>query len=328
VSSIVFPKSDFKAINWANSLDRNNVGVKFYDFIRPSNILKTISSIKSGDVFVVRYLNDSKSVLNECLKCLCFIWFCFICKISGGRVWWFCHNIDKETQIFHPILNKSKRWFCEKISERIVVMDPLLEKYAKEIFPSKTVNSICFGSSNRITNFGEKYHLDKLISALKKSKQWRDASIRLLCVTSAQEKNKSIQVIEKLVNSHQCSGLIVYDGDIKDNLLEKLQDSFVIINERCDVSLKYWGDFDYVVKASDDLSMNFSLYNACTQEIPVITIDKGVLPSFIRFYGLGSLINNDGSISKFLSSAGYKKFLNERSWDIASDKMASWLNLY
>src|SRR5690606_14019778 len=96
---------------------------------------------------IIRYLNDYPSFLKTILRTFSEFFLIGICKIANIKVFWICHNVDRESTQHFPKISELRRNIIAFYSLRIFVMDTLLVEFAKHTFPKHRdkIDYISFG---------------------------------------------------------------------------------------------------------------------------------------------------------------------------------------
>ena len=85
------------------------------------------------------------------------------------------------------------------------------EKYIRR---KERIVPLCFGEFSTITNFGSKSANQQKIDTWMQSNEFSKFENRIICVTSSQPKNKSVNLFKKVLQNNNCVGLLIYDGDL------------------------------------------------------------------------------------------------------------------
>ena len=326
-SRIYFPNADMKYHYWATELRSLGIDTEIMKYYSVSSLLKIILLPKHHNTyFVIRYLNDSRGIIKTMLQVSFLFLLCLILRMRGFKIWWFCHNVDRETYVWHRHLNQMKRQIAFAFCEKIFVMDPLLVEPAKNIFGvKKRIVPLCFGEFATITNFGSKSANQQKIDTWMQSNEFYKFENRIICVTSSQPKNKSVNLFKKLLQNNNCVGLLIYDGDLLpyDNLQQS--DKLLIVNEKHDISSDIFAQFTHLIKCSHDLSINLSAYAAASSNLIIVSDGYGFLGDLIRNGDVVGEICKDGKLERMQKERNFNKFLNDRSWRKAAEKIKTEL---
>lgn len=297
---IYFPTADRKYEYWAKELIQLDIQTKILNLYSIKSLVYLFSMTKERDrYFVIRYLNDSPSRFKTVLQLFFITVFCICVKSRGFKIWWFCHNIDAETYVWYPTINACKRKIVKLFCDKIFVMDRYLVEPAREILGvGKRIVSICFGEFSRITKFGSKLSNENKLRDFINSDSFKLSKVKVICVTSHQPKNKSVQLFKKVMNQNECVGVLIYDGklDIRDYTDDEKK--LLIINEKHDVPKSILDEFTHMVKCSHDLSMNLSIYAASSSGLILVSDGSGVLKNLICDKILVGEISDDGRLQE------------------------------
>src|SRR5690554_4195927 len=155
---VIFQHNDKKF--WCLKQELNKIGIEStaivgHPIFAPFFILKQIINRKKVKVYVFRYINDSESFILAIIRWLSELFKIAICKIFGIKIWWLCHNVDKETTSYHPKITNLRRKNIVKYATRIFTTNKMLIPVAQQYFPDKFIDSLSLGyiegsTSNKI----------------------------------------------------------------------------------------------------------------------------------------------------------------------------------
>jgi glycosyltransferase involved in cell wall biosynthesis len=307
-------------------------------------IIFSIKNCKPNGI-IVRYLNDSNNLVRSCILFMSLLLTIGLAVILRVRIFWFLHNIDKESEEHFPLMIKVQRKLVGDLSYVIFVMDPLLIKIAKHKYPKwqNKFDYISFGA--RATYSGLKTNDEflnhKFIDFVANNSE--DKVFIGFCPTAPSEKcvhlNYARSLVEHASNNGITIKLIVF-GDLKNFLQENPQlakdlthkqiyllDRFIEYNPG--ELAKY---FDFYWRSLSDESISYTLYEAATIAKPIISMDIGFVGKAVEYYKLGFTINlNFTDLSsafcklKSWDRGAAQLFLESHSWENAGRRISMHL---
>lgn len=346
---ILFHGDDFKSRIWGEELKKRfNYEVVEREsqslFSHLKIILLGFFNNRRIHVFLFRYLNDCASLYESSLHLIRDILIVALCKILQVKIFWILHNIDRETQQYHPILTGIKRKIIYLASKKVFVTDPNLVEVATEYgIEKEKIDWICFGKPPREAPDQKNIDLKKKIIAFKKQLQNHvNSTVYLgLCVSRPARKKlhylkaPAIVGMSKIINQG-CVGLIMIgkfpEGRNFDRAKRKAEKSpyILLIEDSFPVNEPLISnEIDFFYRSLNDQSVAYTLYVATDVKKPVITHREGALPILIEKEQLGFTIDENeedvpDSIIRSIHSwkkEGAEKFLKIRSWKVAAERL-------
>lgn len=301
-------------------------------------LLKEIIFLKKPDAVIFRYFNDHVNLIRSVLLAFNVFFTLCLCKVFKVKVFWFLHNINKETHEYYPNIIKAQRCLVGRHSSVIFVTDPLLIPVAKRYYPewSSKFDFITFGAPN--LSFSAQDTTDKevidLLKALKSKK--RDNSFLLFCPTGAGDKYTHLHKATLLVNEAEKLGLdykVVILGDLKGYLNQNPELAASLFSND---SITVFDDFryykaediepyvDFYWRSLNDESVSFTLYEAASIKKPILTLNEGFMATAIDRYEMGTVLSLDmsnlaeahASLLTWKSSKA-SEFFDSHSWSIS-----------
>ena len=346
---IIFNNNDFKYKNWSKALAEVGcetiTNKKIYPYILVL-LFQHIIKGKTINAYVFRYLNDRKSFFKTLINFLTDIFIILICKLKKIKIVWIAHNLNKESQVYHKLLNFLRRRVIILFSNKILVTDPLLINFIEENnLDKKKIDWLCFGKPiKQKINLKNENLLKKIINyknSLKKEFK-NDNLILGLCVTSSLPKFYHFLYLNKLINnlnkySNKQFSLILIGKFPKGKKFSLEKDkikknkNILHLDENFNVNEDYIkSEIDFIYRSVNDFSVSFSVYVSAFIGKPIITDNIGFLPYMIKKYKLGYIIpenkNNFKSFAEKIKnwdSTYAQLFLSKRSWKIAAKKLIS-----
>jgi len=323
---ILIQKDDFKSRNWA--LEINKIGVikmlplNGSALYTPFTLLKYIVRSKKPNALILRYLNDYKSFSKSIIRFFTDTFSILLVQIFNIRLYWICHNIDKESTSFYPRLTEIRRSLLKKYSIKIFVTDDLLvhhaERYLKK--PREHIVPICFGEKKQIGK--DDIWIDKL-KLLKDENKTTGLWIGSIC-------KKNIKGLEDIIEwcemvSHNLQFIVIgpnyLDNDF--TLIEQLKkhEAIIFIEQYLDLSPSRWNEIaDFIYKVYDDISVPHSVYSCASSKLPFVTKKDTFLGEMIEFYKIGFTIDSFYDISQNLNSWEENHEFN-KSWKLAAERI-------
>jgi len=263
--------------------------------------------LKGGVVgYVFRYLNDYKSLLKTLTRFMAELLTIALCLLLKIKIFWICHNVDKESIKFFPDISRLRRSILAKVAQRIFVTDKLLVPHANFQFPhyKNKIFAVSFGVVHKNVQIlsNEERTAIEFIKKIKESQ--KDVMVFLCTGTPESEKSKHFDFLCSLIANSSATRLIaIVSGHFKGT--KRGEDLFnqykicpnILVYENytvfsCEFILKY---VDFYFRGYDDFSVPYSAYEAITFKKPLLALNMGFLPEFIEKYNLGCTLKSDFS---------------------------------
>lgn len=322
---VLFQKDDSKFRAWQHSLKRlgaSSQAVKGSAINSPYVLFKYIVSANKPEVFVFRYLNDYDSAFKSYIRLISEILTVLLCKLFGIRIWWICHNIDKETQSHHHALSRFRRNLIKMVSEYIFATHHLLVPHAVKILGVSNVKSISLGylEENVYDTLTKE---DEVNIALKK---WLDErrnqqSKFIFVVGTSAHKVLHFKYVNALVNQlNQEDNLNTWYALVVGEKVESNEHIYNIGSKYLVPSIIIEEYMDYYYRVIDDLSVSYTVYEAAWNKKPILTEMTGFLPEMVSEFNLGYVIDRK-KIKEFIEELkmdqvfGFNLFLKNNNWD-------------
>lgn len=333
---IIFQKEDQKFKCLKEALLRYNIystAISGSPIKAPLILLRYRFGKRIKIVYVFRYLNDYPNFFKSFLRMSSEVLIILIAKIFNIKLWWLCHNVNKETVSNFPKLTDLRRRIIVDNVDYIFTTNELLIPYAKKVFHKDNIDSISLGFINK--PLYENLIIDNNIN-MELTKWLKDhvcpKTKLIFCAGSNAQKVLHFDLIQsllKVLNTNDSSfywKAIVVGHSIKHNT-----DIFNIpIKYLVDSNLirKY---VNYYYRVIDDFSISYTLFESCYYEKPLITENYGFLPDVINFYNIGFIIcrTDIQSFLKFIdipNNFGFKRFLKYNNWDLTAEKIEYYYN--
>ncbi|MFK3862207.1 hypothetical protein [Pseudoalteromonas rhizosphaerae] len=257
---------------------------------------------------------------------------------------WILHNLDRDSFVKYPKINKLRRLLIAKFCKKIFVTDEVIKKeILKGVIPfdfkKNKLVAISFGENlkTKVSDFD--YDVKSIISQLKEGCD----DLRIgLCATAYSEKCFHIWELEKLLNIINYERKTVHvifickipREDLKDAYFQRLaaRTDLTFLPHGGEVNEYYLSEYiDFIYRALSDVSVPMSIYNACSAKLPILTHPVGVSKCLIEDTGIGFCIDleRNPDINLFFSfldtwdCRSSKHFLAIRNWR-SSSKALFW----
>lgn len=286
------------------------------------------------DFFVFRYLNDYQSLTRTICRSLSELAVVLFCRMFSIKIFWICHNVDKESVSFFPKITKLRRALLSKVSKKIFVTSELLIKDASQTLRNKHIDNISFGLIEKKEN---KVSYQNNFSSFNP-----DADLRILILGAPVAKSKHFDLITDLIERCRCLDISIsvfiageFDKSERSNNLKlkysdfpeiDLVETYVGLTKSCIMD-----NFNYYFRVYDDLSVPYTLYESCSYYIPTISLDGCFTARLISHYGIGYVLDKDMTnveilLDDIVSVEKYHRFLKENNWRSLSSKIKESLS--
>ncbi|SEO98088.1 hypothetical protein [Aquisalimonas asiatica] len=318
----------------------------WFHFMRPGGA-------SGGDVAVIRYLNDHPSLVVSLLKPVGDILTVTVFKLRRVRVFWLCHNLDRETEKYWPLVSRFRRRIWERVSERILVTDPLLMDAANTVFyrVRHKVAPITLGLLPKDKRFNRKEAEREAREFLRSggvTEDGRRRTLNILCAGVSGKKYLHFDLLPQLERGLREAGweprILVVTRFQKGGVWSRGKDysgfiewcdraeSVLLLRDYIDIDEQEWADdIDLVWRSMSDWSFAFTLLNASAAGIPILSYQSGAMGLIVEKAGLGASISwdfcdLDEKVKAALAvpETNFQVFLEKRSWDNAARVLMSF----
>lgn len=257
------------------------------------------------DAILFRYINDRPGVMRTFIRALQETALIHLAKLRRVRILWIAHNVDEESAVFHPTINRHRRNTVARAASRVFVTERHLVPYAELLIPHlrKTTLGIC--------SFGPVYDLSKEDYGRRKkiasTSQLPKSPYSIHIVSANNWLPKKLDEIDVLLRlsyaaakRHQKLGFIVAGPQVT-SIRESDPTLYATLNSRHNVILiEGWiplselvrqRQCDFVLKSYRDLSLPLGFLDACSLRIPVISAQSTFLADLISEYGVGVVVD-------------------------------------
>lgn len=357
---ILIQHDDFKSKAWRVAAVENNYGQLichsgsplFFPFIYLQKILfKT-----KPDALVFRYIGDYKSMFLTIIRLFSEVFTIGVAKLHKSKILWICHNVDKETHLYYPLINKLRRKLIKNSAKKIFVLDSLLINHAQTILKvnKHKLDDLCFGNADIFKSEAQKDAGD-LAYFDKKYRKWiwlNNAETKVKYVglwigAPAEKLYSGLKALSVFFNRHKTQeplfGFVII-GKIGDwlqkrdsALFKEIQKNprILFINKHLAIEADVWHNFaDFVWKPCNDLSVNMTAYNAALNKLPIIGMPATFFGTFIEHYKIGFTIDPETtSWNDFVKKIKQynpecaDRFLENKTWGHGAKKMFDSLDI-
>lgn len=342
---ILMQSNDLKTKEWGDVAEKLGVMIlplpESPIFI-PFSLLKLIITMNKPYGLVLRYLNDYPSLFKTLIRCLSELLSVLICKTFRVKIVWICHNVDRETHCYYPVLSRVRRQIIGRASKSILVMDPKLVRHAQKVFPSfaDKIDYTTFGPARNLgRNPDMDRHTEGIISFINTHREGTEEKTYVgLSVGHASTKTTHFQATRDLLkkaNELALNIIIVIVGPVGEYLSKEdpetlnflkqdpriyLVDDYVKVDET-----RLSAVVDFYWRGYNDLSVPLTIYNAMTVEVPMLVQAHGFLSEAVKKYSLGAVVSNDFidldkaiSIVENWPKRNAKSFVRNHTWELGS----------
>lgn len=299
------------------------------------------------DALLVRYLN-SPTPLPRALS-----WWLFTsatvvaARMAGVKVLWLVHNVDRETIQPYAALTRSLRWIVSRMSSSVLVTDPLLVDVAKSLLPAVRckLDWITFGerttSLDRLLDDIEDDETDEVVALAQQVRQQHPGALIGFCPTSAGDKFVHLRLAPDLVTAcfeAGCPVHLLIVGPLEDYLRSNgaplanavANGNIHLVPRRIRYDpRRVGGHVDFYWRSLSDQSVSYTLYEAASVGLPVLTMKCGFLGTAVPAYRLGACLEMDFSnLRECLERLrGWQRenasvFLRTHSWSVAAARLS------
>lgn len=315
MKKILIQKDDIKARLWAKEAERLGLGELYpcpgSPMGLPFHFLKLILRDRKFSGVCFRYLNDYPSYLKSLVRLFTDFLTVVLAITFRKDVYWICHNVDKETNEFHPGLVALRRTVLKKVAQKIFVTDELLLQPAEKLLDVcvHRLRVITFGLESALDN-NDSSRLSEIQAinnwVLNKKREDREARVGLWIGTLEEKKlvglRKALELAQEAV-AGDGSLYFVIVGPINawlaknaPQLLVQLQScpNILFVGVALDVPASTWGElFDFIWKPLDDLSVSLTAFNSATARVPLFCEAGTFMGKYVEHYQIGYAVAFD-----------------------------------
>lgn len=303
---------------------------------------------RAPNALLVRYLNSPRCMLHAMSWWAITIATLLVARMAGIKLLWLLHNVDRETIQPYGVLTQSLRRLLGSLSSVILVTDPLLVDTARKHLPGSVhskIDYITYGqrraSLDRLLYDVQDDETDLLTELIARIRQQEPHALIGFCPTSAGEKFTHLTHSATLARVGDTIGVKIHiivvgpiDQYLRMNRALALELSSCanihLISRRLNYDPSRVGPcLDFYWRSLSDQSVSYTLYEAASVRVPVLTMDCGFMATAVPFYRLGACLQLDFSNAsqalteiRYWDPCGADEFLRTHSWSIAASKLA------
>lgn len=340
---ILMYSADEKLRSWAEASRPSGVeiiGFRRSPILSPFVIVWHVLTRGRPRGIVFRYLNDYPSLVKTVLRLISEWMVVCLCRLLRIPLAWICHNVDRETLMYHPKITELRRMMIGKAARKIFVTDPGLLVHAKRFLTEfeQKLDYVTFGqpSIKRVQTM-EPDLWERLLDFVGRPSTRRIAGTKTLVglsVGHASDKTVHYEQTTRLLDAAEVLGYeirLIIIGPIrtyleknKPAILRRLRedprifliDKYVLIDEN-----QLAPHVDFYWRAYRDYSVPYGLYHAAKVKKPILAYGDGFLSEAVTQYSLGAVIREDYSnLDQALNSliqwdeAAACQFLETHTW--------------
>lgn len=348
---------DYKASQWAHHCAVMGCRVKPVASVEDA-LSEVVGALRRGrtcPAVMFRYLNDSPLLRRAVWKVAADLLLVGIVRSRGGKVYWLCHNVDRETREHFPRLTAIRRAVIGRASSVIFVTDPLLVEPARSILPkrySHKLRWLCFGS---FESWGERESFGSMTEPVVReaverfSRQMRQeaksagaACLIGLCLGRAGDKYLHFDYAVDLLRAargtrYHVALIVALDASRATNsrqlaairALRREPNALVFERSIGFHESEMAGWYDFIWRGVADWSTPITVYGAAAVGKPILALNTGFLAKLVDHYRLGITVTPDwAELETALDALSVWRggdsgqFLQERGWDIGAEQLA------
>lgn len=305
-SQVFMQGRDFKAEEWAQYIE---APVKHFTTIR--DMISMFLTSASGDILIYRYQNNPRR-LSAALAVLVVIALQIMkARLTRQRVVWICHNVDRETQPFHPWIQQLRRKALFISAEAVFVMDPAFVSYCDRADAIPISFGRKRGGSTSLQNL-------RAIDALAQSVD------RVILIASQDGgKYKAFERIPEIHARFAELGFtiaFVTAGMAEDRSFSpELEDIVLRIFEPNICERDLAGRVNYIYRENADISVPYSIYAAATAGIPILTRSDNILAEIVERERIGTTMERIETLKN--EDYDFDGFLERHHWCSLRDQL-------
>lgn len=347
MKKVIIQKNDVKSVKWAEAA--KEFGIELLP--QPGSQIKAPLyflqvSLRHGLPvgYVVRYLNNYDSLTKTILRLSSEILLIALCSLFKVKIFWICHNVDKETSAQYTCISRLRRMMFAAVSKRIFVTDQHLVSHAKDQFTTHAhkIRAISFGAIMPNSQF-HNHRQNQAVSFIEtKKREAAESQKKLLvtfCVGSPDRKALHFDYMEALIAAGGKIGLEIV-SIVAGEFLESERGKQILKRYKahpniwvCDRFTRFSSEFileqvDFYWRGYDDWSVPYTVYEAATLGKPTLALESGFLPHLVRKSKIGSVVSvsdlDAGAFPESLlavSCSSFENFLAHRKWGVLSQNI-------
>lgn len=290
---------DLKAEKWARHFP---TPVRNFTTVR--EMFSVLIASRRGDVVIFRYQNNPPRFLAAVAVFLIITAQVLKGKTFGQKIVWICHNVDRETQPCHPVIQKLRRKLLFRFADAVFVLDPAFVAYCER---SDAV-PISFGPKE-----GGSISSDNLRRVEKLAKQ-----VDRIVLIAGQDGGK-YRSFDRIPEIHSrfaelgfTTGFVTAGMAPSQAFVPEIEQHLVRIDEKNIRESRLSHVIDYIYRENSDVSIPYSIYAAATAGIPVLTRRGSILEEIVNRERIGAALDDFAELSK--EACDFEGFLRRHSW--------------
>ncbi len=334
---VIFQHNDTKFLFLKSELLKIGIeseAVNGHPIFAPFFLVQELLRGKKVGIYVFRYINDSESTILAIGRYFSDLLQIFLCRIFRIKIWWLCHNVDRETAVFHPMITRLRRRNIIKYSERIFTTNSLLIPTAQHYFPEKFVDSLSLGFIEGVISerIERNDSIDREIVRWMESNNTSNTKF-IFCIGSPADKSLHFQLINKFIEnvnridtSRKWFAIVVGDRVRESPFIYNVPYRHFVNPE---ILLEY---ASYYYRVINDYSISYSVFEAVHYRIPIITESYGILPEIVKYYNIGIVIDSLDNLLSDIDSfqvnfVDFERFEALNNWQVAASKIKFYYQL-
>lgn len=340
---IIMIFADQKTMRWGDSALRQGLGEVSSSsrnpLLFPFFVAKEIMQSRRDYHLAVtlRYLNDYPSLLWTVLRLLSEVLTIIVATIFQTKLYWLCHNVDKETTEYYPRITSLRRKMIVRASDKIFVTNSALVRSASQILgvaPSR-IDVACFGptdTSAKTKTLGDNPDLLQIELWSRERRSQRHLVALWVGEVSGKKAEGLTQILAWLraPAEEQAPLSFIIVGPDRDSLrkFNPELDAVLTNSDRVyfhpghlDVPISLWPKIaDFIFKPLSDLSIPLTLHNAASVHVPYVAFHNTFLGDVVERYRVGyamTLNSSEKDVVEAVSSRrfAFVEFAEQFSWD-------------
>lgn len=301
---------DFKAKKWAEHFADDVIF-----FSKLSEYWAIFRRLRKGDRIVFRYQNNAASLTTTIATTATLAALILFARFKGVRVFWICHNVDRETSSHWPMMAGVRRFMLLACAQSVFVLHPLFKTYLK-----RESTAISFGEKE----FG--VMRDDTVAEIDEFAKSFDTVV-LMAGTDGVKKNVTFDRIPELANdlvmAGKNPGFVLAGASPLREFPESLMHRICISREKDISEDRLTRSISFVYKELSDISIGYTIYAAATAKIPIISLKGSVLERVVQYEKVGLSLQDWLKGRNVPTDEDFESFLDRNRWDSLAREMES-----
>lgn len=310
-SSVVYLQGrDFKARKWAEHFSG-----KVVYFSKLSEYWMVARRLRKGDSIVFRYQNNAASLTTTIATTVTLAAVILFARFKGGRLFWICHNVDRETSSHWSMIAGFRRTLLLACAESIFVLHPLFQTYLK-----RKSKAISFG----LKEFGAMR--DETVAEIENFARSLDTVV-LMAGTDGVKKNTTFdripELADELVKAGKNPGFVLAGVSPQREFPGSLRHRIFVSREKDISEDRLARSVSFVYKELSDISIGYTIYAAASAKIPVVSRKGSILEQVVRYEGIGLSLEDWLAGRNIPTTEGFESFLERNQWNSLARELES-----